>query len=291
MKRTKSQQLRPVDAPIYRYWQALFLSFYSSRLYVDVAKRWRGYGALYLLLLIIVLTLPLGGRLTYYFHHYLNTEIIEPLQKIPALYIQNGKISIDKKMPYLIKNNQGKVVAVIDTTGKITNINQYPDLMLLITKEKIFFRQPTVRLFKTPSIPLMQRKIFEEVLNKDTNELFVVKKWMDANHIERIKWLMSCIIYPLLAFFTYGLSLATMMSFAFLGQLCSIMIFKHMISFKQACRLCMVAGTPQQTVFFLCLAAEVTLPYSGFFYVTLLSMYINYAILCVRRESKKLVYY
>jgi hypothetical protein len=289
MKRTKAQQLRPIDAPIFSYWQALFLAFYSNRLYIDVAKRWRGFGARYLLLLILVVTIPLGARLTYYFNHYFNDEIIGPLQQIPTLFIQNGEISMDKQMPYFIKNKAGKVVVTIDTTGVISNINQNPDLMLLVTKDNVFFRSPTIRIFNTPSMPQIQKKIYEQSLNKGSNEVFAVHEWMDSNHIERIKWIVDCLIYPLVAFFSYGLTLVSMVFFAFFGQLCSIMIFKHMISFKEACRICMVAATPQQTLFFLLTALDVTIPYSGIFYIALLSTYVSYAILSVRRESQRLV--
>ena len=289
MKRTNAKQLRPIDAPIFSYWQALFLAFYSNRLYIDVAKRWRGFGARYLLLLILVVTIPLGARLTNYFNHYFNDEIIGPLQQIPTLLIQNGEISTDKPMPYFIKNMAGKVVVTIDTTGSISNINQNPDLMLLVTKDKLFFRPPIIKVFDKTSMPLMQQKVYEQSLSKTSNEVFVVDEWMDSNHIERIKWLVDCMIYPLLAFFSYGLTLVSMVFFAFLGQLCSIMIFKHMISFKEACRLGMVAATPQQTLFFLLIALDVTIPYSGIVYLALLSTYVSYAILCVRRESQRLV--
>ena len=37
-------KLKLIDAPVYRYWDALYMSFYSRRLYVDVGKRWRGLG-------------------------------------------------------------------------------------------------------------------------------------------------------------------------------------------------------------------------------------------------------
>ncbi len=47
-------KLKPIDAPAYGYWKALYMSFYSTRLYVDVGKRWRGIGLLYLLFFVVV---------------------------------------------------------------------------------------------------------------------------------------------------------------------------------------------------------------------------------------------
>lgn len=48
----QNKVLRKVDAPFYNYWQAIVLSFFSSRLYVDVGKRWKGLGFRYLLLIV-----------------------------------------------------------------------------------------------------------------------------------------------------------------------------------------------------------------------------------------------
>ena len=72
----KKQTLRPLDAPIYNYWQALYRSFYSGRLYIDVIKRWRGFGALYLLLAISLASIPLSLRIMVDFNHYFEKKMI-----------------------------------------------------------------------------------------------------------------------------------------------------------------------------------------------------------------------
>src|SRR5476651_2545843 len=58
----EKNKLKLIDAPVYGYWKALYMSFYSRRLYVDIGKRWHGFGLVYLLLAIAVLSLPFALR-------------------------------------------------------------------------------------------------------------------------------------------------------------------------------------------------------------------------------------
>ena len=59
-KKAPGQQLKNIDSPNYTYWQALYKAFYSWWLYVDVGKRWKGYGFLYLLLAVAVFSMPVS---------------------------------------------------------------------------------------------------------------------------------------------------------------------------------------------------------------------------------------
>ena len=81
---TKKSVLKPIDKPAYSYWSALWKSFYSRRLYVDVGKRWSGFGILYLLLVIALLSLPFYLRVLQSVNQSFQEQIIEPSVKIPA---------------------------------------------------------------------------------------------------------------------------------------------------------------------------------------------------------------
>ena len=50
-----------MEKPRYKLFQPLFLSFYSAALYRDVAKRWRGTGLAYLLMLLALSCLISSG--------------------------------------------------------------------------------------------------------------------------------------------------------------------------------------------------------------------------------------
>ncbi len=153
------------------------MSFYSGRLYVDVAKRWKGFGILYLLLVMSVATIPLSIRLIYDFNDYLNQNMIIPINKLPQLVIQNGEVQFNKPMPYLIKNDKGQVVDIIDTTGKITSFtDNYPNAVFLLLKNKIVTRMPPFKTFLNSTSNKVTIK--EQNLNPNDNEIFVGKDWL-----------------------------------------------------------------------------------------------------------------
>src|SRR3990167_8084498 len=142
----RSTALRLEDAPFYRYWQGLLMSFYSGRFYVDVGKRWKGGGYLYLLFMLTVFSLPFSLRLIANINHVMQDEVFDPLLKIPQMVIQQGQVHFDKPMPYLIQDSQGKTVLAIDTTGTIQSLDDpmYPHLQVLITGHQFFYKVPTL---------------------------------------------------------------------------------------------------------------------------------------------------
>ncbi len=287
---SKKQQLTLMDKPIYHYWQALYLAFYSRHLYVDVAKRWRGYGVLYLLLLIAIAAIPLSVRGYLFFNQYFNEQIIIPIEKLPPLYVQNGELIFDKPMPYLIKNSKGKAVLIIDTTGKVKSIDKtHPDLTVLITKDALFVRLPTFQSFFSNLPSESEDNIYAQSLRKEINEVFVGKEWLEASGVLKMKWIGLLLVYPLMVSFIYGFYLVAMLFFAFFAQLCSIIIFKYKMTYKDTARLFLVASTPETFLLFGLLSLNITFRYSGLCNIAILALYFSFAALTVRRESNQLV--
>ncbi len=286
----KQQQASLAGAPIYRLWQALYLAFYSSRLYVDVAKRWRGFGFLYFLLMISVTVIPLSVRIIIDFNHYIEAQLLLPFKQLPPLYIQNGQVLFDKPTPYLIKNPLGEVVVILDATGKAEELYKaYPTLSLLVTKHKLYSRPPTFHLFLSSSPISVGSSVHSYSFDKGDNEVFVGDEWMALNHIVRLKWILICLVYPFLALFFFGLFFTLMIVFVFLGQVFSHVVLKFDLNFKEASRMLLVASTPQFATLFMLLSMNVVIAGIVFFYVGLLAAYFSYAALAVKRVSKKMV--
>lgn len=287
----KKQTMRLIDAPIYGYWQTLYMAFYSSRLYIDVARRWRGFGVLYLLFIIAIASIPLSVSIIIYFNRYFDEQMILPLENLPPLYVQNGKVVFDEPMPYLIKNRSGDVVAVIDTTGSTVTkmIAAYPQLTILITKNKLYFRPPSFQFFLNNPAKTSSGFVSIQTLNKASNEVFVGKKWVESSGILKLKLTSEIIIYPVVVMFIFAVYVVFMIFLALMGQLFAWSIFKLKLTFQEACRLFLVASTAQIAVFFTLFTANIILPGTGIFYVALMSTYFSYAVISVRRESKKMV--
>jgi hypothetical protein len=58
MRKSAKASIQLIDKPHYGYWQALFMACYSNLIYLDAAKRWRGFGLPYLLLFSTLLSVP-----------------------------------------------------------------------------------------------------------------------------------------------------------------------------------------------------------------------------------------
>ncbi|CEK10471.1 DUF1189 family protein [Legionella hackeliae] len=282
--------LRKIDTPFYNYFQAIVLSFFSRRLYVDVGKRWKGFGLFYLLLVMFIFTLPFALRVVADFSVFFEQQLVEPIKQLPPIYIQNGIVSFDKPMPYLIKNKAGQVVAIVDTTGTVKSIdNTFPHLAALITKDKFFYRVPSPQFFFTKQPTKEKDPVYVQPLNENINQIFDGKTWVESSGLSKIKWVSQLIIYPTVALIFFAIYLVFLLVFSLMGQFLARLFFHITISYKQTCRLLAVSATPQ--IFFLLvgLTLDWLFPGFGLVLIILLAFYFSFAVIALKRESQKLV--
>ena len=199
MKNNKTN-LNAMDRRVFKYWEALYLAFYSSRLYVDVGKRWRGFGLAYFFLVIAIAVIPLSIKSILMLNAYFDDQIIFPLQKMPQFEIKNGKLSFDSFMPYLIKNKNGDVVIVVDDKVNLTEVNYaYPHWMLFITADCYYSRMPAPSFFKdTPfeSDNLHSKDVTMQPFAEIQSGSFSGGAWLEQAGIGQTKWYFLFSIYP-----------------------------------------------------------------------------------------------
>ncbi|WP_028388805.1 DUF1189 family protein [Legionella fairfieldensis] len=285
-----NKELRDIDRPFYRYWQAWYHSFFNPLLYIDVGKRWKGFGVLYFLLLMLIVTIPFYLRTAINFNQFFNEDLIQPLEQLPAVYIQNGIVSFDKPMPYFIKNKKNQIVSIIDTTGAVTTINEtYPHLQSLITKDKFFYHFPTPHFFfaetdKTKADMPVNVYTFD----KNTNTVFVGKEWVKASKLRHLKIFFTVLLYPMIAFMFFSLFLTIFLAVALMGQLVAYLL-KFPVGYKQACRLLLVSITPSMIILWVLMALNWVPAGLGIILSALGALYFCFALLSLKRESQKLV--
>lgn len=283
-------ELKPIDAPVYSYWKALYYAFYSRRLYVDVGKRWRGFGFLYLLLVVCLLSVPLATRVANVYKQDINQQMVEPLLKMPTLYVQNGEISIDQPVPYLIKNKNNQVVLIIDTSNKISGFEQqYPYLTILINKNTISFRLPGLQIFQqqeqapTTTTPIVQ------TLGKEVNTVFNGQQFIESSTIPSLIRITQWMLYPLIGFVLSSFFMVLFPVLAFMGQVFSNVFFSFQITYKQASRLLIVSATPMILILMLFLFMDKVFMGMGILLVGLLIAYYSFALLSLKAESQQMV--
>lgn len=283
----KNKAVRPIDAPLFKVWHALYLSFYSIRLYVDVVKRWRGFGFVYIQVLLAILCLPLSIKVALQFNQFYQDWVIAPTIQTPTLMIQNGQLVFDKPMPYLIKNKFNKVVAIVDTAANQSQFSAaYPYLVLLITKDAILYRVPTPRLFSNNPMPEFTSHPIRQAFSKEMNELFNPKAWFESSHIELIVNAMLFLLYPIMIAVLFGFYIVFHLAITMLAQLVSKVFFHFPMTYKQNSRLLAVSATPALVLFFIFFTLG-----QGFYgfpivIIALMSAYFSYATLSVKRESQ-----
>lgn len=289
----KKRALRLVNQPFYRYWQALYLCFYSPRLYIDVAKRWHGLGLCYALFVLSIFLIPISTKYTLRFYDYVYHDFFEPFTRVPAIKIEHGRASFDIKMPYYIKNKQGKILIVLDTTGDIKQFNRtnYPDLIALFTNKDCYFRDPVSTFIRHNQKVTYENTLETLSFSQLPDGQFDLGHWIaHQTDLMRIIYALLFSIYPFFVWTSWGIIVTLILALTFVGQVTSYLLFRFKLSFKVACRLMMVASTPAMFIFFILKMFALT--YSGInLYCTLIAYtYFCFAALAVRRDSYKLLH-
>lgn len=289
---TKTTELKPIDKPSYRYWDALYRSFYSKNLYVDVGKKWKGLGLLYLLLVIALLSIPLAIKLSMDIKTAFNDMLYDPLVKTPILYIQNGQLSFDKPMPYLVKNNKGKVVLIIDTTGSVnTFTTKYPDLSILINKDKLSYLIPIPKL---PTIAglgssaTQQKSVpFVQSFGKAANEVFDGKRLVESHSISWLQIVIQWMTYPMVVAAFFSIFIIMFLVLAMMGQVLASVFFSFSLSYFTACRLLCVSSTPMLVFLIGTMTFHIIFNGMGIVLLGLLFVYYSLALFYMKQESRK----
>ncbi len=292
-KHHKTHTLKPVDMPLYSYWKALYLALFSRRLYVDVAKRWQGFGVIYCLTLLMIVVVPFSVQSMMKLNKEMSGNLLIPFSKIPKLQVVDGAFIFNEKMPYVIKNEEGDAIVIIDTTGQINKITEkYPKLVMLITKHVYYFRSPKLSNLLEGAenqLPIEPYKITEYTMKKTQQGVFDAHAWLKESKLVIMKNLLIAVVYPFVLFSFFGFLLPILIALATMGQVASSLVFKYKIKFKPACRLMMVASTLGVSVFFCLKMAGICSNQSRLFCMTLIFVYFNFGIVSVKRESQYLV--
>lgn len=284
----QNKQSQSLDSAPYGYWRTLYLSFYSSRLYPDVVKRWQGFGIGYLFLVIALGSIPLSGRILTQFNHFFAEQMLVPFQDLPNLEIKNGEVLFDKPMPYFIKNNQGEVVSIIDTSGKINKISSdYPQLKVLVTKNEINFQPPGIKQLLGAARSSPANKIYSHTFPEGSNGVFDGKIWIKTTGLSKLKIVFELFIFPFVTLFYFAIALLFLPIIATLGQLSADVFLGLKLKFKESCRLLAVSATPLIAFFFCMRTVNMVFPGLGLIYFLILVSYLIYAMYSLRRGFYK----
>ena len=250
----------------YHIVESLFLSFYSKSLYQDVAREWKGLALGYLLLVMAICWLPFS----YDFHRFLNqwsSQVLpEVVKQAPNITISKGKLSIDKPVPYALKEpGDGATLVMFDTSGKYTSVEQ-ANALVLVTADNLIIRDRRVGKSTTYS---------HDSLTKG-GEVKISKA--DFNYItDKVVFWMSVLMYPVSVFIAFVYRFLEALLLGGMGLL--VAKFLHIpLDYRASVRLAIVALTPMLIVTTLMEYFSWPVSYVSVLSVILAVAYLLYAV-------------
>src|SRR3990167_5554496 len=212
----------------YNILQAIYMSFYSKKLYRDVAMNWGGKAVFYLFVVLMLSWIMATFNVQRIINRGYDTKSDIFISQVPVVTIKDGKISTPERRPYVITDPDGKeTIAIIDTTGKYTDINK-TNTSLLITETEVITKpkKNEIKIYQIPS--QFNQTIDPKVING------YIKNYIG------FAWIFLYIIF-VLASFVYRLIQAIF--YSIIGKIVSL-IFGSAVTFGQITQITMMALTP-----------------------------------------------
>lgn len=253
----------------YTIFHVPILSFFSKALYRDVALNWKGTGFGYLFLLLAVCWIPAIVNMQKGLSRFAKSEAPAVISQIPAIRIVDGQASADVPQPHFIREpKEDKVIAVIDTTGTITSLDQ-TEALVLVTRTAGIMRNSKVetRTFQ-----------FAEIKNFTLDQAMLTT-WMEA-----IRRFTVPVLYPLALLGSFSSRIVQTLIYALIGMLLAKWS-RTRRPYLSLVRLSVVALTPPIIVETIVLAGGGRLPHAGWVYFVAAMAYLFFGIRAAREET------
>lgn len=252
----------------YGMLQAIVMSFYSKKLYRDVAMNWGGFAFLYLLLITalswVVFTYQAQVALTVFYAKASDAIVAQ----VPVMTFKDGKLSTPEKRPYIVKEPDSKdVFAVIDTSGKYKSLKDTDHAEVLITETEMITK-PKPETTRIDQFPKSMNMVFKpEVVND------YAKKYLNYS------WLL---IFPVLVLITFIYRIIQSLVYAVIGRIFSA-IGGLGVTYGQIFLITMVALTPTIVLCTVLNIFDVEFAHKGLLYFLVAMVYLFYGILANKR--------
>lgn len=246
----------------YNILQAIYMSFYSKRLYRDVAKKWSAKAFLYLLVIIalswIVAIIEIQSAVSIAYKN--NAE--KMVRQIPIITLSNGELKTPEDRPYIIYDpSSNQKLAVIDTSGQYKTL-EAAGVDFLLTKNELM-TQPKpdeTRTYKFPTS--MNLVIAPEAINK-----FILD----------FAWIFWICLYFLLIIGAYTYRLIQALIYAIFGKIMAS-LSNITLSYEEILKISMVAVTPAIILAIVLDFFKISFAYQGFLYFLITMFYLFFGI-------------
>ena len=244
-------------------------SFFSQALYRDIALQWKGTCFGYLFLLLAVAWIPAMIVLHQSFSAFVADEAPKLTAQLPHLTILDGEASITEPEPFFFENpDTGMPLAIIDTTGSITSLDDTPAKLLITRTEAIFETNES----ETETIS------FSEI------DDFKIGPEQADQWLKTLNRVAAPVLYPLAVLGSYAYRIVQALIYAVVGLLFAS-LFHARIGYAALLRLSVAAVTPCIIVNTVLGVQGVALPFAPLWYFLATMGYLLFAVSAVSQAE------
>lgn len=246
----------------YGPFRALAMSFFSAALYRDAAAHWRALAFGYLALLLGIVWLTTVSVLHHRFGRWYANDGPAFVAQIPPLSVKDGELSAEVDQPYFFTDEAtGEVLAVIDTTGTITTLEQAGARVLLTKTEAIVENNPReVRVYRFKSF------------GDFAVDRAVIQRWLG----ELAKWL-GFILFPFALAGSYFYRVIQVLIYALIGLFVA-RILQVQLSYPAAVSVAILSITPSVLLSTAAQLTQTTIPFSWAFSFLMAMSYMFFGV-------------
>lgn len=243
-------------------FSALVLSFFSPGLYRDVARRWRGFGFWYLVLLMLLTAIPGAIKAHHSFRQWAHDDAAVAVQTFPDITITNGKVSTAEQEPYLWRDPKtGQVLLYVDTTDAF-DLPEGQNALVRLGKSSIISKQADGSTKTNDLSPIQSFHV-------DKNR---VQGWLDGfTPVAGPVFFGFLFVFPVIG------HLIQILIYGVIGLVICLM-FNAMLSYGALMRLAAVAITPAIILHTALSMAGVHLPWPGTIYFAIEMAFLAFAV-------------
>ncbi len=251
----------------YNMLQAFFMSFYSRKLYRDVAVNWGGKTFWYLFLLLLLSWI----FAVYQAQSFLNISFKQMpeniISQIPIMTIKDGKLITPQNHPYIITDPKSHANwAIIDTSGQYQTLDQ-AKTPILITQTEIY----------TQTNP---NEIKENKIPNHLNITLVPEKIKSyLQYYSHFVWI-PIFIFALLGSYFYRI--IQVLLYSIIGKIFSA-IGNFPLTYSQIVQITMIAITPVIVIATILDGLGVIIKYQFLLYFVLAMLYMFYGIVANKK--------
>lgn len=253
----------------YSMFQALFMSFYSKKLYRDVATFWGGKTLAYLLFLLALSWIYFTYQIQHGINHFVGKNVEQLITQMPVLTITQGKISTPENRPYEIINPENKQrIAVIDTSGQYKTTEDAKSIVLVTQNEVMVQSKPEEK--KTYQLPTNLNTTVEPSGVSKFVQTFLSFSWIGIF----IMLVIGSFIYRLIQCLLYSI----------IGKIFAV-ISDTPVTYGQCMQIEMVAITPTIVVATILDALGVTFKFMPLCFFLLAILYLFFGIIANKSNN------